>query len=995
MELRVGAFFFARVVPASGLGPVWRQGGSEAAPPLSLRCTSAGESPNHPRLHPTQNGRIPRGGLSVLIPSRTPRMALSERPIAAWETNDPSDAAVLAATCDGALLVVSSGDSLRVLERRVEADSMCRRMCRFPPVRRGRAPRGAQRWRLLAAAAAPLLVVQRLGYYLQPHRTTLRQSRRLKGHRAPVTAVSAHPALPRSAHSGSLDGDVRTWDLDTGACVRVVGVGAPVTALVAAGRLAWVATAAGADTLAAPDTSRRPRPGRIRVLDLSRGETVRSHRSRAPRPGPLSYGGGSVAVLDRSSLCVYPSDPSAAGRIKVAHTRRLTAVAVASQPPVGAISGAKGSSRHPSMAMGDATGRIILLHAGEGGGGGGLGGDASASGRGAAGGSGGPGVPRTPRSSQMVTTTWHWHRDAVSCLCFGAGGAMLLSGGAEGVVVIWDVSTGNRRFLPRLGAPLLQLCAVGVGTTGDGAEGGKGGGAEEGGLSGSTFAALTALGSVAVLDVATMKVQARLVGLAPAPAPALLGPGGGLGGGFSYRGGAGFGREARLCGSRGRATGVAAAASAALPGGRLLVPGALATVQALDPATGLVESATRVDRGGDGGASRSGGAGRAVVTLVGACRAGRVAAAVTTAGQGASGAPDELVILVPAAASGDGTAAAAGPGATWAPGGRWTVVARAPDPHAGAAVVGLAAASNVVATSDADGCVKIWRVQRSRGDVAPRLLLAQIAHLADAPVGPLALTDDGTVLAVANNGHIVLLDSRDTSVSLGASISLPHGAEVGTLAFSPGTGRFLTAALPRGGRGGDGGLGGRAAGAASSAAAALMTWDVGTGRVMTHLSGLSASATGPAKTVALVAMPLASSGVDQGDGDDDSAPTVVVAALGPGGTARWARPVLSPFLGLAGTSDGGAALVTGSGISMVGGNRDAGAAEDPGPLVATAIPMTKGGASTLGARVSGREDAAAAAIGGASADAGWAIATLPSRALPEPNELALGLLSMC
>ncbi|KAJ6923459.1 WD repeat-containing protein 75 [Populus alba x Populus x berolinensis] len=52
-------------------------------------------------------------------------------------------------------------------------------------------------------------------------------------------------------------------------------------------------------------------------------------------------------------------------------------------------------------------------------------------------------------------TTWHWHSAEVNVLFFSSDGAYLYSGGKEGVLVVWQLDTGRKKFLPRIGSPLL------------------------------------------------------------------------------------------------------------------------------------------------------------------------------------------------------------------------------------------------------------------------------------------------------------------------------------------------------------------------------------------------------------------------------------------------------------------------------------------------------------------------------------------------------------
>ena len=52
------------------------------------------------------------------------------------------------------------------------------------------------------------------------------------------------------------------------------------------------------------------------------------------------------------------------------------------------------------------------------------------------------------------TTSLHWHAHAVSSITFTPNGAYLLSGGEEAVLVIWQLHSGKKEFVPRLGAPI-------------------------------------------------------------------------------------------------------------------------------------------------------------------------------------------------------------------------------------------------------------------------------------------------------------------------------------------------------------------------------------------------------------------------------------------------------------------------------------------------------------------------------------------------------------
>ncbi|KAG6868876.1 hypothetical protein C0993_008624 [Termitomyces sp. T159_Od127] len=55
------------------------------------------------------------------------------------------------------------------------------------------------------------------------------------------------------------------------------------------------------------------------------------------------------------------------------------------------------------------------------------------------------------------TTTLHWHAHAVSAIDFTSNGSYLLSGGEESVLVIWQLHTGKKEFVPRIGAPINTI----------------------------------------------------------------------------------------------------------------------------------------------------------------------------------------------------------------------------------------------------------------------------------------------------------------------------------------------------------------------------------------------------------------------------------------------------------------------------------------------------------------------------------------------------------
>ena len=99
-------------------------------------------------------------------------------------------------------------------------------------------------------------------------------------------------------------------------------------------------------------------------------------------------------------------------------------------------------SKTQHVAAGDSSGRIIIWS-----------GLPAAAARAAAG-----AAPQEPRTAGMkLFEPARWHAHAVGALCFSHDGAYLLSGGAEKVLVIWQLETLEKTFLPRLGGPITHI----------------------------------------------------------------------------------------------------------------------------------------------------------------------------------------------------------------------------------------------------------------------------------------------------------------------------------------------------------------------------------------------------------------------------------------------------------------------------------------------------------------------------------------------------------
>ncbi|WPH02789.1 WD40 repeat-like protein [Acrodontium crateriforme] len=71
-----------------------------------------------------------------------------------------------------------------------------------------------------------------------------------------------------------------------------------------------------------------------------------------------------------------------------------------------------------------------------------------------------------PKGNQNMATprTLHWHREAVSSVKFSPDGNYLISGGNETVLVLWQLATGNKQFLPHLTSAIDRVVVSPNGT---------------------------------------------------------------------------------------------------------------------------------------------------------------------------------------------------------------------------------------------------------------------------------------------------------------------------------------------------------------------------------------------------------------------------------------------------------------------------------------------------------------------------------------------------
>jgi NET1-associated nuclear protein 1 (U3 small nucleolar RNA-associated protein 17) len=60
-------------------------------------------------------------------------------------------------------------------------------------------------------------------------------------------------------------------------------------------------------------------------------------------------------------------------------------------------------------------------------------------------------------NTKPACSTLHWHAHAVGHIDFTADGIYMLSGGEEAVLVVWQLATWHKQFLPRLGSNIVSI----------------------------------------------------------------------------------------------------------------------------------------------------------------------------------------------------------------------------------------------------------------------------------------------------------------------------------------------------------------------------------------------------------------------------------------------------------------------------------------------------------------------------------------------------------
>uniref|UniRef100_A0A061SNK5 NET1-associated nuclear protein 1 (U3 small nucleolar RNA-associated protein 17) n=1 Tax=Tetraselmis sp. GSL018 TaxID=582737 RepID=A0A061SNK5_9CHLO len=239
---------------------------------------------------------------------------------------------------------------------------------------------------------------------------------KFQAHSAPVTAVARDPKNSQQIYTASLDGTIKLWQFEDGNLANSLEVGQPVKKLVIPQKSNVAYIVCGS-----------PGESNSKICTVSLKDLKLMSFTKAvdgtPEIEPSSVG-NLVASFSKRRVFAWKTSTPLCNMLSLNHTKTITCCAV-----------------HPSedcVAAGDSSGRILLWHGIE------------------------QAMQQQERRESPLTslTTQHWHPSPVGCLCFSQDGHYLLSGGLETVLVIWQLSTGARNYLPRLGGALRSIRAL-------------------------------------------------------------------------------------------------------------------------------------------------------------------------------------------------------------------------------------------------------------------------------------------------------------------------------------------------------------------------------------------------------------------------------------------------------------------------------------------------------------------------------------------------------
>ncbi|OCH94693.1 WD40 repeat-like protein [Obba rivulosa] len=265
-----------------------------------------------------------------------------------------------------------------------------------------------------------------------------------RGTGAAVTSAMLSPHNPYQIITGSANGCIRIWDFLDAALLQTVRITRPILNLTAHESLkdyVFVAVAQPSRRLTSKAhlpkaehnvvvmrVSLKPTSASAGLSAQTPSDMITVGKTRSTTGLALSPSGAWLVATGGHKAYVCPTANIEAGFTKFVSPEALTCLAF-----------------HPSeeyFATGDSQGVVRIWYCLN---------EAAT-------------VKTTCVEKTAQTTTLHWHAHAVSSLAFTANGAYLLSGGEESVLVIWQLHTGEKEFVPRVGSPITHIAVSNTGT---------------------------------------------------------------------------------------------------------------------------------------------------------------------------------------------------------------------------------------------------------------------------------------------------------------------------------------------------------------------------------------------------------------------------------------------------------------------------------------------------------------------------------------------------
>ncbi|KAJ2491045.1 NET1-associated nuclear protein 1 [Coemansia sp. RSA 2050] len=247
---------------------------------------------------------------------------------------------------------------------------------------------------------------------------------------ATIHAIVADPDQAEGQHrvyTFSADCRARLWDADTGSLVREWRLPGGVAAYVVADPLR--SNAFYCAMRSAPVKNQKPNMDKMKYM-VSRLTLAEDGSVQAEQLFKMSGLVGLCVRGDGQWVAAY-----AMFRVVLAQVRGSGKVVQHSWGMTERVSALAFHPGEPVLAVGDWRGRIMFWHCVD---------DHL--------------LGSQPTTDRRVSRhSHHWHAHRVNTVAFAESGTTMLSGGEEGVLVLWQLPTDSRSFVPRLGSDVMGI----------------------------------------------------------------------------------------------------------------------------------------------------------------------------------------------------------------------------------------------------------------------------------------------------------------------------------------------------------------------------------------------------------------------------------------------------------------------------------------------------------------------------------------------------------